>query len=42
MQQKTAQTPPPTHSWNERKRRFSADQIALARDVLARKGWLTA
>lgn len=29
-----------THSWNERKRRFSPDQILLARDVLASKGWL--
>ncbi|NTU79534.1 MAG: macro domain-containing protein [Chloroflexales bacterium] len=31
-----------THSWNERKRRFSADQIILTRDVLMRKGWLEA
>lgn len=30
-----------THGWNERKRRFSVGQITLARDVLARKGWLT-
>lgn len=37
-----AETVAATHSWNERKRRFSLDQIALARDVLARKGWLTA
>ena len=29
-----------THGWNERKRRFSADQITLAYDVLLRKGWL--
>ena len=28
-----------THAWNERKRRFSPRQIALARDVLADKGW---
>lgn len=29
-----------THGWNERKQRFSRDQILLARDVLASKGWL--
>lgn len=29
-----------THAWNERKRRFSFRQIALARDVLADKGWI--
>jgi|SRR5882724_4647462 len=28
------------YAWNERKRRFSARQIELARDVLARKGWI--
>lgn len=36
----TAETVAATHSWNERKRRFSADQITLAREILARKGWL--
>jgi O-acetyl-ADP-ribose deacetylase (regulator of RNase III) len=30
------------YAWNERKRRFSPRQIALARDVLARKGWIAA
>jgi O-acetyl-ADP-ribose deacetylase (regulator of RNase III) len=30
------------YAWNERKRRFSLRQIALARDVLARKGWIAA
>ena len=30
------------YAWNERKRRFSPRQIALARDVLARKGWIVA
>ena len=29
------------YSWNERKRQFSARQILLARDVLARKGWIS-
>lgn len=29
-----------THGWNERKQRFSRDQILIVRDVLARKGWL--
>jgi O-acetyl-ADP-ribose deacetylase (regulator of RNase III) len=28
------------YAWNERKRRFSPRQIALARDVLVRKGWI--
>ncbi|WP_437602991.1 macro domain-containing protein [Sorangium sp. So ce590] len=28
------------HAWNEEKRRFSPEQIRLARDVLASKGWL--
>jgi O-acetyl-ADP-ribose deacetylase (regulator of RNase III) len=31
-----------TYSWNERKKRFSARQIAVAFDVLRSKGWLTA
>lgn len=31
-----------TYGWNERKRRFSRDQLALALDVLERKGWLEA
>ena len=31
-----------TYGWNERKRRFSRDQLALAHDVLQRKGWLEA
>jgi hypothetical protein len=30
-----------TYAWNERKRRFSPDQIVLALDVLTNKGWLT-
>jgi len=30
-----------TFEWNERKRRFSSQQIALAWDVLRDKGWLT-
>jgi O-acetyl-ADP-ribose deacetylase (regulator of RNase III) len=30
------------YAWNERKRQFSHRQIALARDVLARKGWIAA
>jgi O-acetyl-ADP-ribose deacetylase (regulator of RNase III) len=30
------------YGWNERKRQFSPRQIALARDVLARKGWIAA
>ncbi len=29
-----------THAWNERKRRFTAEQITLAQQVLASKGWL--
>lgn len=29
-----------TYCWNDRKRRFSPAQLALAHDVLARKGWL--
>jgi len=29
-----------TYGWNDRKRRFSRDQLALAHDVLRRKGWL--
>lgn len=29
-----------THAWNDRKRRFTAEQIALAHDVLCNKGWL--
>jgi O-acetyl-ADP-ribose deacetylase (regulator of RNase III) len=37
----TAEVITRTHEWNERKRRFSADQIALARGVLTKKGWLT-
>jgi O-acetyl-ADP-ribose deacetylase (regulator of RNase III) len=28
------------YAWNEEKRRFSPEQIGLARDVLALKGWL--
>lgn len=34
-----AETVAAAHGWNERKRRFSTDQIALAHDVLLRKGW---
>jgi len=30
-----------TLQWNERKRRFSPQQIALAWNVLRDKGWLT-
>ena len=30
------------YSWNDRKRRFSHDQLALAHSVLQRKGWLEA
>jgi hypothetical protein len=30
------------YSWNERKRQFSQRQILLAREVLARKGWIAA
>ena len=29
-----------TYSWSDRKRRFSPEQLALAHDVLSRKGWL--
>jgi hypothetical protein len=29
-----------THAWNSRKLRFSPDQIQLAFDVLASKGWI--
>ncbi len=29
-----------THAWNERKKQFSARQIALAADILSRKGWI--
>jgi len=29
-----------TYEWNERKKRFSERQIALAVDVLSRKGWI--
>lgn len=28
------------YRWNDRKRRFSPEQLALAHDVLTRKGWL--
>ena len=31
-----------TYRWNDRKRRFSRDQLLLAHDVLSRKGWLEA
>lgn len=30
-----------TYAWNERKRSFSPDQIRLALDVLAERGWIT-
>jgi O-acetyl-ADP-ribose deacetylase (regulator of RNase III) len=30
-----------TYAWNERKRRFSPDQISLALNVLRKKSWLT-
>ena len=29
-----------TYSWNDRKRRFSPEQLTIAHDVLTRKGWL--
>ncbi|MEE4537548.1 MAG: macro domain-containing protein [Erythrobacter sp.] len=29
-----------TYAWNDRKRRFSREQIEIAHDVLVRKGWL--
>ncbi len=31
-----------TFDWNDRKRQFSAEQIRLARRVLADKGWIEA
>lgn len=31
-----------TYEWNDRKRRFTRQQIGLAVDVLARKGWISA
>jgi hypothetical protein len=31
-----------TYGWNDRKRRFSREQLALAHGVLQRKGWLEA
>lgn len=31
-----------TYAWNDRKRRFSPEQLRLAHDVLSRKGWLEA
>jgi len=31
-----------TYAWNERKRRFSRDQLKLAHSVLQKKGWLEA
>lgn len=36
----TRQVVADTYSWSERKRRFSEGQIALALDVLAKKGWI--
>jgi hypothetical protein len=30
-----------THAWNERKRRFSEQQIQLALEVLRSKGWIS-
>ena len=30
------------YSWNERKRQFTSRQILLAREMLERKGWITA
>jgi hypothetical protein len=30
------------HAWNERKKRFLPEQIAIAWDILAAKGWLRA
>ena len=30
-----------TYNWNDRKRRFSAEQLAIAHEVLTRKGWLS-
>ena len=29
-----------TYAWNDRKRRFTKRQIALAADVLSKKGWI--
>ncbi len=29
-----------TYAWSERKKAFTREQIALARDVLIRQGWL--
>jgi len=29
-----------TYAWNDRKRQFTLRQIALAVDVLSRKGWV--
>ncbi|MEA3291606.1 MAG: Appr-1-p processing protein, partial [Pseudomonadota bacterium] len=29
-----------TYAWHERKKQFSQRQIALAVDVLSRKGWI--
>jgi hypothetical protein len=29
-----------THGWNERKKRFSRDQILLAYEILTQKGWI--
>ena len=29
-----------TYAWNSRKRRFSASQIELARDILIQKNWI--
>jgi hypothetical protein len=31
-----------TYGWNDRKRRFSHEQLALTHEVLQRKGWLEA
>lgn len=43
IHQEGAQTPEAviaaTHSWGERKQRFSVEQITLAQDVLTNKGW---
>lgn len=37
-----AQAVAQTHAWSERKRRFTAEQITLAHDLLRSKGWLAA
>jgi hypothetical protein len=29
-----------TYAWNDRKRQFTPRQIALAADVLSKKGWI--